>query len=498
MIKKFWADLNADKWHYLIIFLIILSGIFLRTYRLDQTLWFFYDQGRDALVIHDLIYNHKFFLIGPTTGIEGIFIGPFFYFLLIPGYFFSGGDPASAGFLISSLNGLGVIFIYLLAKQYSKLAGILAAFVTSFSFTMVRNDRWLANPSPLSFFAPLTLFMLWLTQKNSGKYAFWAGLLLGLNLQLEASGATFCLIAALVWAFLVRLYKNKSAVLFGVSGFVLTLLPQIFFELKHNFLITKNLIKFLSSTTGSTAKSNIQNFILERGQFLYQSIMDKFEPNVSIFSLILFLLFIVVFFLERKVIFKNNLSKLLLLWITIPFGLMFFYRGNYGFIYSYYLDAVYPAIFIMVGVLFSFFWKKLLTRILLFVILAVFFYFQYPLLSGFLNNDLKGENIIALGNQKQALDYIYQKAQGRSFNVDVYVPPVIPYTYNYLFLWYGNKRYGYQPEDKHLSELYTISEYDDNLKRRDVWFKRQDLIGKVIESRVFGGILVQKRERILY
>ncbi len=32
-----------------------------------------------------------------------------------------------------------------------------------------------------------------------------------------------------------------------------------------------------------------------------------------------------------------------------------------------------------------------------------------------------------LRDQLSVLDWIYQDAEGRAFNVDVYVPPVIPY-----------------------------------------------------------------------
>ena len=65
----------------------------MRTLNINSLLAFHYDQGRDALVIWDLIHNGKLFLIGPTTGLAGVFRGPFYYYLIAPFYLIAGGNP---------------------------------------------------------------------------------------------------------------------------------------------------------------------------------------------------------------------------------------------------------------------------------------------------------------------------------------------------------------------------------------------------------------------
>ena len=69
------------------ILIVLLLAFVLRTYRIGELLDFHYDQGRDALVIWDLINKGKLFLIGPTTGLAGVFRGPFYYYLIAPFYF---------------------------------------------------------------------------------------------------------------------------------------------------------------------------------------------------------------------------------------------------------------------------------------------------------------------------------------------------------------------------------------------------------------------------
>src|SRR5258708_14636072 len=88
MLKKIKLEISAHKFIYFTLSIILIAGFFVRVYRLPEVLGFYFDQGRDALVIWDLIHSHKFFLIGPTTGLAGIFRGPSFFFLLVPFFWF--------------------------------------------------------------------------------------------------------------------------------------------------------------------------------------------------------------------------------------------------------------------------------------------------------------------------------------------------------------------------------------------------------------------------
>ena len=51
------------------------------------------DQGRDMTDIRQMVVTHKPRLVGPTTSINGVLLGPFwYYFNLIP-FVLSGGNP---------------------------------------------------------------------------------------------------------------------------------------------------------------------------------------------------------------------------------------------------------------------------------------------------------------------------------------------------------------------------------------------------------------------
>ena len=110
---------------------------------------------------------------------------------------------------------------------------------------------------------------------------------------------------------------------------------------------------------------------------------------------------------------------------------------------------------------------------------------------------LSDPKTIAFSNQLRAIDWIYKDAGGRDFNVDEYVPPVIPYAYRYLFTWMGTTKYNYLPTETNIQRLYTLYEVDiDHPERLSAWLERQKGIGQVLKEQKFGGITVQERRRI--
>ena len=110
-IKRFFTP------EYISVFIILLISFVLRVFRVDQILGFYYDQGRDALVIWNLIYSHKFFLIGPTTGLAGVFRGPFYYYLIAPFYWLGKGNPVWPAVFLAFLSVAALGLMYYLARE---------------------------------------------------------------------------------------------------------------------------------------------------------------------------------------------------------------------------------------------------------------------------------------------------------------------------------------------------------------------------------------------
>src|SRR3989344_7069620 len=134
-MKKMWKKLQEElalermpgRTTYYVLFVILILAAYVRVWRTDKILGFYYDQGRDALVIWDLLHKGKLFLIGPTAGIEGIFRGPFYYYLIAPFYLIGMGDPVFPSVFLALTSVAAICLMYYLGfKIQGRITGLIA------------------------------------------------------------------------------------------------------------------------------------------------------------------------------------------------------------------------------------------------------------------------------------------------------------------------------------------------------------------------------------
>ena len=483
--------------HYFLLAVIVISAFIARSYRTQDLLRFYYDQGRDALVVFDMIHVPKPVLVGPTTGLAGILRGPFFYYLLLPAYLIGQGSPVVAAVWLQLINVAGLILIYLCAKElFSRRAGLIAVFILAFSNELISLSRWLSNPSPILTSVPLMFYGLIQIAKGKKQHIWWpvVALMLGLNLQLEIASEFFFIIALFLFLIFNRQFWPKlKTLLISVGVFLATLFPQVAFDFRHEHIMYKAILSHFAS---SAEPSFVFDWgkILSRWHFFVDSFSTILIPQIYWPTITAFVLAILLYLTSKK--FRLPQVKLLYFLLFIPLLILSFYQGNQGNFYSYYLIGLYPlAIILLAGILNKFLFFPVLFAFP-WVFLILFTTTNFTLVDNFLAAGYDGPEHITMGNQLQAIDWIYDQADGREFNLDVYVPPVIPHSYDYLFLWYGNKEYDYQPVEEQIDLLYTLSEIDPpNLSRLQSWLDRQAGVGEVKKLERFGGILVEERQR---
>jgi 4-amino-4-deoxy-L-arabinose transferase-like glycosyltransferase len=254
-IKK---EIKSHPVCYLLLAIILIGAFFVRVYRMEDLLRFYYDQGRDALVIWKLWHEGRPFLIGPVTGLQGIFLGPFYYYLIAPFYLIGGGNPVYPAVFLSFLSMLAVLMLFVLGKEmHSRATGIFAAAIGAFSYYIVLHSRWLSNPNPILLTSLLLLYSMWKiidrkSKETKGKVASgseslrlgeWIimALMVGLSLQLESASAVFYLPIVVLFIIWQRnKIPNKKILKMSFGIFFLTLLPQILFNFRHENLLLDN------------------------------------------------------------------------------------------------------------------------------------------------------------------------------------------------------------------------------------------------------------------
>lgn len=489
----------------LLLALILLGALFVRVYRIGQLLGFYFDQGRDALVIWDFWHNGKFFLIGPTTGIEGVFRGPWYYWLIAPFYLLGKGSPVWPSVALSATSVVALFLSYKIAEKLSgRLAGIVAVTIGSFSLYLVYASRWLSNPTPMLLISMIfVLSLFWILNGKKWAWAL-ASFMAGLAMQFGSAAEVFYFLALGASAFYLLFTDRKKLpgikiILLSIGLVLLSFIPQILFDIRHQGILRGTISKFLFQE--GSFKLSFWEVIKIRFPFYYDVFFSKLFPGMtwakSAFA-ILFGFFVII---KRKSILKDKRFVMIFILLLSPIVGMLFFQGNYGNVYDYYFTGYYLVFVVLFAGVFGLFAKSSWGKILIFVFMVLFLQDNLPKVKNYIISGVDGPTTIAFGNQREALDWIYADVQDKDFNVDVYVPPVIPHAYDYLFLWQGTLRCGESLCGQKLSEkvplLYTLYEVDPpHPERLEAWLLRQKGIGKVEKEVKFGGITVQRRKRI--
>jgi 4-amino-4-deoxy-L-arabinose transferase-like glycosyltransferase len=261
-IREFISNWTA----YLILTVIAVGAFYLRIFRINDLLGFYYDQGRDALVIWKLWHEGRMFLIGPVTGLSGIFLGPFYYYLIAPVYLIGRGNPIYVSVFLAFLSVAAVFIVYQMGKEmHSKAAGLIAATIVGFAYHIINISRWLSNPNPMLLLSLLFFYSLWKVLVGVEK-KWWivAAFLIGISLHFESASAFFYIPVFLIFTMWRALESNsiKGIVKFSrikisfrkyskiifltIISFLITLVPQVVFNLRHDNILLNNLCKLFS------------------------------------------------------------------------------------------------------------------------------------------------------------------------------------------------------------------------------------------------------------
>jgi len=418
------------------------------------------DQARDMLEIRHMAVTHTPKLIGPITDIIGLYLGPFWYYLNLIPFVISQGNPLSLVYFSIIIFHLFSIFIFIIISKKDKPLGTLSSSLLLLSPVAFLTTRFSFNANAVFYFSALFPVFLFFKSK---KAALFEGILCGIILQLQAAiGILFFPIAVILYC---RKDKQNRHLLPLILGFLLTLVPQIAFELNHHFLMTNAL---LNEFFGNSS------FLGEKFSFI-QIVLNRLDRFLSIFSGTTYISVVAVFsiiFLGLIISQKKSVSRqflntnLILIGVFFVFFLFFPYNLK-----DWYLYGLVPFTVYSFASALNIIWKKLSIRfisiiVFLWIIFASFSA-NFNYLQTIANNPSNDPS--NLQNMMNTIDTVYTIAGHQSFIVYNYLPSVYDYGYQYLFWWYGTKKYGYQPAE--IAYLPNVPEYIKN--NQVYWTKKK-------------------------
>lgn len=502
------------KRHWLLLFLLVL-GFVLRLYRLPDWLYFTMDEERDAFIVKRILVNHKLTLIGGSVP-GGIYVGPGLYYLSVIPMFLFKLNPIGLGITASFL---GVFSIWLIYKAGEKIfnykVGLISAALFSTSFLMVIYNRhyWPLTPGPIV--ALITLFSLYQIIKNKRyKFSYLLAVILAVGLQSDPSNFTLLILTAVSWWF-YRLPVKRKEVIFSSLILVFSNFPLVLFDLRHDFLNTRALIKLLSfKDSGGAVNLSGFNKILalfpstfSRLIYVFGShdiskqlaICSKYIELRSAYvprSLFIVSSMILIFWLIKG--FRKSMGKIGL--TLIGFQLMITLLGIFLFgllfpnhLHEYFLSPLFPSFFFLMALTIEKVFSKDQKFIKIAIVAALVFFNSRAVLTA--------SNTLGLKNKMEGVKFTLRETKNEPFFLESLSSC---FKYNgtrYLFYLEGKEPvksfmdpyytwlYDQEPWEKNPKTGVIFVSHDKN-ETNDFWEKYSQYQSKVFKKERFGDLEV--------
>lgn len=432
---------------------------------------FWYDPARDFLQGIDNL--HKLTLIGPTSGIPGIFYGPYWIWLISFGLLFS-HDPRVVIFIIATLPYFVIlpIILYQFREIFSFTGCIIIWLLLIFSTGQrYATNAWNPHPAPLLFSILIYLIIfIPVAQKRYIKYLWYLliGIVTGLILNFHISFG-LCIAVGLFIFFLIsfgreiffdkkrlkiNLINHLSVVIVTGCGILLTFLPFFLFEIRHGFNQMHTAIKVLAThgsvvnVKGLSKMQILQNFFGTIGEVL------KLELNY-VYAFFIGTIGYVSYQIKKGKIKFNDLEiRLIQFLLSVIVSLLFLYLTSKNPVWSYHFIGVEIIFLFMIGVVIG---KIKVLRIILGLwILIILILNSSGMVASFYQDPLKSS--ASLTAKKHIVNLIINDTGKNDFILYAYSPSIYYYEYSYLFRWLDNKYVPYDPGMNHAnsSTVYLI------------------------------------------
>lgn len=387
------------------------------------------DEGRDVLVVKRILVDHKLTLLGPITSVGSIYMGPIYYYFMIPFLWLFNFDPVGPTVMVVLLSLATIYLIFRLGSEFFHTrVGLVASLLYSISPLTIIYGRSSWNPNVVPFFSSLFIYSIFQAFiKNKYLWLVFSGLSLGVLFQLHYVTFIFVPTIAALWVIFRPKIPIKNLLL-SVFAFITAYFPFILFEIRHQFVNTQGAWRFLwqQKSEATTSFFHTISDVLVR-LFWRLVVIENAELTKFLLVLLGFTLYL-TFKLWTKNPDKTKALKMLIIWFfagIFSFGL---YRGV---IYDYYFGSLFPLPFLFVGIMTMMLWKyskvgKVIATVIL--ISLVFFNLKHS------PNKIEPNNM--LKNTETISQFVFDLADNKPYNFALIAGQNSDHAYRYfLELW---------------------------------------------------------------
>lgn len=387
------------------------------------------DQGRDVIIVRDFLKNGNLFFIGPQTSIGNMYLGPFYYYLIAPALLLANFNPVGPAIFVALLSVVTAYLIFFVSKKwFNPTTAYIATFLYAISPTAIKYANFSWNPNIMPLFA--LLFIYFMTEKRY----IWASLSFAMCLNSHYLALILLPLALIIW---LKDYSKKSIppTLMAVVVFIISLFPQLLFDLKHNGQNIKALLTFFSQRE-TTVNLKVYKSLPVIPKLFNQINTSLLAGKDITFGIIIsIILFIGLIYLLKK--YRNQKLLYCVLWYFFGLVGLGLYKQH---IYDHYFGFLFPVLFILMGYLLS--KAPKLLSIFLFIFLTIF---------SLLQNPFRWSPPHQLKTASAVADIVITDANNQDFNFAVLSK--MGYGFSYYLL---NQKNYFDLSDKKTDQLFVI------------------------------------------
>lgn len=431
--------LRINKFHFLLL-AIILIGLILRLYRINETMPFIHEQGWFYLSARDLVLNGNIPLVGIASSHPWLHQGAYWTYMLAGVSRLAGFNPINGAYLSVALDIAAILLLFKLTSNiFNQRAGIIATLLYATSPLIIFNARMPYHTSPIPLFTILFIFSVF--KWVGGHKNYFPVLIISLaclyNLELATMPFWLVFLILLIFGFWKKKkwtmeIFNKKILLISFFSFLVLMMPVLIYDAGHNFPQTFGFIAWIGYRIlvffgypplhPEIANATFAEFM----NFTSKSFQQLIFP-LNIYPAIIILSGSVVYFYKKvitnfsKKIIDLNLLVLAII-ITIPIiGFIAIKTPSQA-----YLPMLFPEVILLIVFLFfglSDNASTILKQIVLTIILAIGIVNCYYVIT-FLNNS--SADFI---QQENLAKELIRQSGGKEYNL------VAPLNYEYM-TWY--------------------------------------------------------------
>lgn len=370
LLKKILAATQVLPKHIILVLLLVLSAGFLRFYNLENSSQFLGDQGRDALIVANIFTKRDIVTIGPTTSVGNIYLGPFYYYFMLPFLWLSYPSPIGPVYAVAVLGTITVFFLYYWGRRLvGEQAAIFAAFSCAFSVIAINLSRFSWNPNPSPFVMLCLMYAAFLAVTKHPKYWLGVGIAFAVLLQLHYVTLLAGASAGLIWlGQLIQTIQSRHpwkplvGYAIGVVAIVLiSLTPLVLFDLKHgapNIKALQNVFFGSDNFAGTTNESKPLSDVLRETHgrsmhILYEFQIGKNRPLNTALVIVVLVSTLALLLRKKKDQYYIGLSHLFIYLLVGVLGFSF-YKNS---VFDHYIVFLFPVTFLFLGYYLNIIWS---------------------------------------------------------------------------------------------------------------------------------------------